>query len=50
VINISVAPDKYPIIVLRFVVQELSNIDVSVDVLKSIPVLAVVLEMTFIES
>ena len=50
VIDISVAPDEYPILILRFVVYKFSNIDIPIDVLKAITILTVILKMAFIES
>ena len=49
VVDVSVVPDKDAIEVFGFVVEELADVDVSIDVLQSIAVLAVVLEVSFVE-
>jgi len=49
-VDIAIAPDEYPILVFRLVVQKLADVDVSIDVLQTIAVLAVILEMALIES
>ena len=49
-VNVSVIPDKNAVLIFRFVVDELPDEDISMDVLDAVSVLAVVLELTLIET
>lgn len=49
-IDILIGPNKDAILIFRLIVDELSHKDISIDVLQPIPVLAVVLEVSFVEA
>jgi hypothetical protein len=49
-IDISICPQKYAILIFRFIIDELSYIEITINILKSIPILAVILKITLIKS
>lgn len=50
VIEVFVAPDEDAVGVFWFIVEKFADVDVSVDILKSISVFAVILEVSFVEA
>jgi len=50
VIDISIAPHENTMLVFRFVIDEFTKINVTIDVLHASAVLAVVLKMTFVKA
>jgi hypothetical protein len=49
-IDISICPQKYAILIFRFIIDELSYIEITINILKSIPILAVILKIALIKS
>lgn len=49
-VDISICPNKYAILVLWLIVYKFTHIDISINILKSISIFAVILKISFVKS
>lgn len=49
-IDISVVPDEDPVLILGFIVDEFTDVDITHDVLHAIAIFTIILELAFIET
>ena len=48
-IDISVGPDKDAVLIFRFIIEKLANVDISIDIFHAIAILTIILELSFVK-